>query len=894
MQITLRLIVSLVIVVTLVVSLSTYFQAREEQVRLSEELERRAGVLAESLQETVEPLAEKGPSKNLQRIVEKFGNRERLSGVAVYDSQGNPLAITKSLASQLQTPPAIVAKAINRETTLGDLESIGHKRMYLYALPLHHQDNILGVLVIIHDASYIQERLFEVWRDNFFRLFTQVLLVSLTTLLVVRWSIVGPIAKMTDWMKKLRMGETSEPFSFMKEDLFDPLAKEITHMAKSLWIARTAAKEEARLRQARESLWTPERLKEHIRTRLQGKPLFVVSNREPYMHVKEGNRIGHVVPASGLVTALEPILRACDGTWIAHGSGEADMEVVDKKGKLRVPPEDPRYTLKRLWLTKEEENGYYYGFANEGIWPLCHIAHTRPIFRPEDWAYYQRVNEKFSEAILEEMKGTEEPCLLIQDYHFALLPRLIKEKRPDARVALFWHIPWPNPESFGICPWQRELLHGMLGADLIGFHIQFHCNNFLETVDRALESRIDWEHFAVNRKDHTTWIKPFPISISFSQLVPALPGEKPASPSKEVLLKEVGVKARFLGVGVDRIDYTKGILERFRGIERFLEKHQDYQGQFTFVELGAPSRTLIKRYHDLIGEMEVQAERINGRFQTKEWRPIVVLKKHHSHTEIEPFYKAADLCLVTSLHDGMNLVAKEFVASRDDESGVLILSQFTGASRELQDALIVNPYNTDQMAEALRYALEMDVAEQKARMQRMRETLKNHNIYRWAANLVVELAQMRLDQKPDVKDHVEFSKPKPVPSILFVCVYNACRSQMAEAICRKLAPHSWVIASVGSNPSDRVDPKVVEMLKKHQLTINSVKPKGFSSLPADSWDYVVNMDRRSKYPSLPTKKFIEWDIPDPKDGPMGLYEKLFEDLTSRIRKLIRDIEVSSK
>jgi len=349
------------------------------------------------------------------------------------------------------------------------------------------------------------------------------------------------------------------------------------------------------------------------------------------------------------------------------------------------------------------------------------------------------------------MEGTAEPCVLIQDYHFALLPRLIKEKRPDARVALFWHIPWPNPESFGICPWQRELLHGMLGADLIGFHIQFHCNNFLETVDRSLESRINWEQFAVDRKGHTTWVKPFPISIAFSQVSPVLTGDKSGSITKEAILKDLGVKAQFIGVGVDRLDYTKGILERFRGIERFLEKYPRYQGAFTFVEIGAPSRTLIKRYHDLVAEIEAEADRINWRFKTKDWRPIVLLKKHHSHEEIRPFYKLADVCLVTSLHDGMNLVAKEFVASREDEQGVLVLSQFAGASRELQDALLINPYDTEQLAEAIRYALEMDTNDKKVRLQRMRETLKNYNIYRWAARLVGELAQIRIEKEGAVR-----------------------------------------------------------------------------------------------------------------------------------------------
>jgi len=459
-------------------------------------------------------------------------------------------------------------------------------------------------------------------------------------------------------------------------------------------------------------------------------------------------KIECVVPASGLVTALEPVLAACEGTWIAHGSGDADSEIVGPDGKLKVPPEEPQYTLRRVWLTKEEEEGYYYGFANEGLWPLCHIAHTRPVFRAGDWKYYQFVNEKFAQAALEELKGVSEPCVLIQDYHFALLPRLLKEKRPDARVALFWHIPWPNPESFGICPWQRELLHGMLGADLIGFHIQFHCNNFLETVDRVLESRIEWEHFAVRRGNHMTYVKPYPISIAYPHYPTARSVNRAPVHARLEVLRDFGVQARHLGVGVDRIDYTKGILERLHGIERFLEKYPEYQGQFTFVELGAPSRTHIKQYQDLIAAVEAEADRINWRYQTKEWKPIILLKKHHSHEEIRPFYEAADICLVTSLHDGMNLVAKEFVAAREDEQGVLILSRFTGAARELRDALIVNPYDTEELAEAIHGALTMPTEEQGARMRRMRDTLSDRNVYRWAANLITDLVQIRIENVP--------------------------------------------------------------------------------------------------------------------------------------------------
>jgi trehalose 6-phosphate synthase len=369
------------------------------------------------------------------------------------------------------------------------------------------------------------------------------------------------------------------------------------------------------------------------------------------------------------------------------------------------------------------------------------------VFKPEDWNFYQTVNGKFAEAVLEEIENDKEPMVLIQDYHFALLPRLIKEKRPDARIALFWHIPWPNPESFGICPWSREILHGMLGADLIGFHIQYHCNNFLDTVDRFLESRIDWDRFSVNRQGHATWVKPFPISIDFTTGSHGQHSDT-TIPQKEQLFKELGIKAQILGVGVDRIDYTKGIVERFRGVERFLEKNPNYVGKFTFVELGAPSRTLIKRYHDLIAEIEEEVDRINWKFKTKEWKPIVFLKKHHSHKEIEPFYRAADVCLVTSLHDGMNLVAKEFIASRSDEEGALILSPFAGAERELRDALIVNPYDSEKTADAILAAIEMDPDERKARMRRMRLKIRSNNIYRWAANFLTELDQVPTPPAP--------------------------------------------------------------------------------------------------------------------------------------------------
>jgi trehalose 6-phosphate synthase len=518
-------------------------------------------------------------------------------------------------------------------------------------------------------------------------------------------------------------------------------------MAESLARAREAAEAEARLRQTSDSLWTPERLKEFVRVKLEGRPIFVVSNREPYQHVRKGKDIECIVPASGLVTAIEPVLKACGGTWIAEGNGDADRETVDATDRLRVPPEEPQYTLRRVWLTREEEEGYYYGFSNEGLWPLCHIAHTRPIFRPQDWVAYEAVNRKFARAVLEELEGVQEPCVLIQDYHFALLPALIKAERPDARVTIFWHIPWPNPESFGICPWQDELLKGMLGADIVGFHTQYHCNNFLQTVDRFLESRIDYEHFTVNREGRTTRVKPFPISIAFTGVEGTAPEEEGGPTAlKDRLLALYGLSASRLGVGVDRIDYTKGILERFRSVEALLESRPELVGEFTFVELGAPSRSLIPKYQEFMVEVEREVERINARFKSrKNWRPILFLKKHHSQRDILPFYRAADVCMVTSLHDGMNLVAKEFVTARNDESGVLILSQFTGASRELKDALIINPYDIAQSAAAIRRALDMPADEKRERMRRMRAYIKERNIFRWAADIVGELTDVRIE-----------------------------------------------------------------------------------------------------------------------------------------------------
>ncbi len=753
MKITLRLILYLVTIVALVAFTFSFLQARQERERLQGELEKRANFIGDSLKLSVEPLlAADNNIYNLQRIVNRFSNREKLIGIDIHDTRGNLIVASEGIRSKLNENSSVVAVGVQeverQGTEYGSFVDLGGQSLYAYAVPLSNKDKTSHVLTLFYDVDYIRERVFRLLINGFLRALVQALLISLTTFIIIFYNVMAPIKRTTEWIRRIRKGDASRPLPEKEQLLLGPLASEISKMANSLQMARAAAEEEARLRYSSESRWTPERLKEFVRLKLEDRPLFVVSNREPYMHIRnDKDKIECIVPASGLVTALEPVLNACGGTWIAQGSGNADRETVDKDDRIRVPPEEPKYTLRRVWVEKELEDGFYSGFSNEGLWPLCHIAHTRPIFRSKDWEDYKAVNKKFAQAVAQELEGIANPYVLIQDYHFALLPRLIKTIKPDVKIAIFWHIPWPNPESFGICPWRKELLQGMLGADILGFHTQFHCNNFIESVDRFLESRIDYEHFAVNREGHTTFVKPFPISINFESVNDVNGVELE---NKETLLKKYGIQAKFLGVGVDRLDYTKGILERFRAIENLLDHHAEFKGKFTFVELGAPSRTMIPKYKEFIDEIVKEVERINAKFKMKNWQPILFLMKHHSHKDILPFYKAADVCMVTSLHDGMNLVAKEFISSRSDEKGALILSQFTGAARELQDALIINPYDIGQTSQALRAALVMPVEEQVSRMRQMRETVKSNNIYRWAGQLVDQLTQVRSDNEENI------------------------------------------------------------------------------------------------------------------------------------------------
>ena len=486
--------------------------------------------------------------------------------------------------------------------------------------------------------------------------------------------------------------------------------------------------------------------------RLRDTKLVVVANRQPYVHEKQvivrsgmrrwllrqsdKVRIDWTQPASGLVTALDPVMQACGGTWVAHGNGSGDLEMSDPSGRLAVPPDNPKYSLRRVWLKQQEEDGYYYGLSNNALWPLCHIAYARPVFNQDDWRQYVAVNRRFADVVLEEIAGRR-AIVFVQDYHYALLPRFVKTARPDAVVCQFWHIPWPNPEAFRILPWQAEVLDGLLGNDLLGFHLQYHCNNFLETVDRAMEARIDQETFSVHCRGHRTAIRPYPISID-----PTTWNKVPlgAQWSKEVgtTRRRLGVGNRRMVLGVDRLDYTKGIPDRLRAFDRFLMRYPEWRERVIFVQVGSPTRDHLDRYRDLSGEVDELVAKINERHARVGWTPVVYRREYHTPKDVAALYRASDVCVVSSLHDGMNLVAKEFVASRTDNRGVLLLSKFAGAARELCEAVLVNPFAPDEFAESLHTALSMGPSEAERRMRALRAHVCGHTVFDWAARVLCD------------------------------------------------------------------------------------------------------------------------------------------------------------
>ncbi|MCM8812393.1 MAG: trehalose-6-phosphate synthase [Candidatus Omnitrophica bacterium] len=722
------------------------WNVRREENRLLDELQRKARAVAESLEVSAQYVLAQRDVPAAQRLVERFETRKNFQGCVLYDEAGKIFAITRRIAFlQEQFSPAMPLPESVESGAATSLERYQEYVLYRYRLPVSDAaGRRLGMVEVVYDTSYVFFRLAQLWERIGMPVIVLVILLFCVSVLMQWRLFIFPLRQLTDWFRRFHRGETSAFSSIKGADEMRALAGEVEQVALSLRVARRAVADTASARLENTELWTEKKLRDIVVAKLGDHGFFAVSNREPYMHIvnQQTNRPVCVRPASGVVTALDPILRACGGMWLAHGSGSADRAFVNAKDKVGVPPEDIRYVLKRVWLSKAEEQGYYYGFANEGLWPLCHITHTRPLFRSADWQMYQKVNQRFADALLEELPQDGHAFVFIQDYHFTLLPRMIKARRPDVTVALFWHIPWPNPEVFAICPYQQEILDGMLGCDLIGFHLQFHCNNFLETANRFLESRIDTEKFSVHCAGHETLVRPFPISVAVAG---SERGQPAVSGGVRRLREEFSLEGKIVAVGVDRIDYTKGLNERMLAVDRLLTRYPEYRGKFVLLQLAAPSRTHIKRYHDLLGELDELVEKINWNYSDGTWKPIIYLKHHFSQDEILPYYQVGDICIVSSLHDGMNLVAKEYVTAKDDLNGMLVLSKFTGAARELTDAVQINPYSIEEFAQGVHQAIVMPVEEKQRRMERMRALVKENNIFRWAGTIFNELMALKRD-----------------------------------------------------------------------------------------------------------------------------------------------------
>ncbi|MBP9088425.1 MAG: trehalose-6-phosphate synthase [Kofleriaceae bacterium] len=665
-------------------------------------------------------------SEALRRTLVSLTRDERIMAAAACSASGSLVAASDAYPDSFscETLRHRAHREHNVEQSWSFVADLPSGRVHVGIVPVRVGKGG-GFVVLMHDLSYLDRR----------EATTRWLLVAaflLVTIGAVLLTMMAARIAWREWTQSLRnaLGGNGRAE-------FLPLLRDVQEMAERLSNEQN--------REQVGGSWSPERLRATLRQHLEGERIVVLANREPYVHQKTATGMKVLHPASGLVTALEPVMRACSGVWVAHGSGSGDRETVDVHDRVAVPPDAPAYMLRRVWLTEAEENGYYYGFANEGLWPLCHVAHARPTFRAEDWAHYVAVNQRFADAVCEEV-DVEDPIILVQDYHFALAPKMIRARLPQATILTFWHTPWPNAERIGICPWREELIEGLLGSSIIGFQTQQHCNNFIDSVDAFVESRIDRETKTVVQGQRRTGVRPYPISIEWP--VHWLPQVPPVAQSRSLVRKELGLASdALLGVGVDRLDYTKGIEERLLAVDEMLLRYPEFRGRFTFVQLAAPSRTKIERYRELNDRVEAVAAKINATWGSGTYSPIILLRAHHEPLDVFRYYRAAEVCYVSSLHDGMNLVAKEFVAARDDEQGVLVLSQFTGAARELSEALIVNPYDLRHASDALAVGLKMPANEQRERMRSMRRLVAEFNVYRWAGQMLVDAAEVRRKER---------------------------------------------------------------------------------------------------------------------------------------------------
>jgi trehalose 6-phosphate synthase len=685
----------------------------------SADVEARAQLVMHTVEDPLADLIDQGNEARLRNYLARMTADERLLGVLVCRPDGTTIAKSE------RTPPAISCEQDGKATpfSAGIVQlpsgSVEVSRFdFDAARPTPYR------VVMLSDLSFVDRR--QRTARDFVLAFVgiSILLLALLVVLVAwlalrRWVnvLIGDIRG------KRFLDDAQSPRSTL------PILSQVRQVL-------AEAEEKQRLEIDFRENWTPQALKQVVRDHLHSSQVLIVSNREPYIHnLNAEQRPVAQVPASGMVTALEPVMRACAGVWIAHGGGSADRQTVDRFDHIRVPPDDPSYTLRRVWLTEAQEQGYYYGFSNEGIWPLCHLAYVRPAFRPSDWRAYEEVNAKFAEVVAAEA-STDSPVVLIQDFHFALLPKLVRAKIPKATVALFWHIPWPNSETFGVCPWKREMLLHMLSADILGFHTRYHCQNFLDTVDRFVECQIDREHMTVTLQGRVCRVAAYPISIEWP---PRWLAHMPDVAACRAAVRERHGLApdAVIGLGIERWDFTKGILERFQALEALLERNPRHRGRITLLQIASPSRSQLPAYRELQEQTYREVERINAKLGEGGWRPIVLIGEHQEPHSVFELYRAADFCLVNSLHDGMNLVAKEFVASQAPEDpGVLVLSRFSGAARELDAALIVNPYDVEKMTDTLDRALAMTLEERRERHAAMMATIERHDVHAWFESFV--------------------------------------------------------------------------------------------------------------------------------------------------------------
>jgi trehalose-6-phosphate synthase len=698
------------------------------------DVELRAQLVMHSMEEPVTELVEKGNEGPLRVYLSKVTSDERLLGILICRTDGTTLFKPERIPSAISCDAH--ARGSRGEARVVQLPS-GSVQVSRFDFD-EARPTAFRVLML-HDLSFVDRR--QRTARDFVLVFILISILLLALLVVlVAW------LQLRRWVNVLIGDIRGKRFSdnAQSPSASLPILSQVRQVL-------AEAEQKQRLEIDFRENWTPQALKQVVHDHLNSSQVIIVSNREPYVHNYNADHRPVVqVPASGMVTALEPIMRACAGVWIAHGAGPADRDTVDRFDQIRVPPDDPAYTLRRVWLTPEQEQGYYYGFSNEGLWPLCHLAYVRPAFRPSDWRSYEEVNAKFADVVAAEA-NTDRPVVMIQDFHFALLPKLIRAKIPKATVALFWHIPWPNAETFGVCPWKREILLHMLSADILGFHTRYHCQNFLETVDRFVECQIDHEQMTVTLQGRVCRVAAYPISIEWPprwlKVLPDVASCRTAVRERYQVADDV-----VIGLGVERWDFTKGIIERFHALEALLDKNPRHRGRITLLQIAAPSRSTLPAYQALQEQTYGEVERINAKFGEGSWRPIILIDQHQEPAKVFELYRAADFCLVNSLHDGMNLVAKEFVASRDDEDGVLILSTFAGASRELAEAVLINPFDVNETAEAMEIAMRMGREERRDRMSLMRRTVKENNVYRWAGRMLMDASRIRQRQNlPSVK-----------------------------------------------------------------------------------------------------------------------------------------------